>query len=470
MPITTNQVFEALARRCRGDRELLALMAQGFLDSVRGTFATLGAGIRHGQWPRVKRLVQALQVTAGSCGADVLCELAQGVAALAAQGDAAGVALRLPVLDEGFRCLRAALAEVCANRLQSAGENLVAAPRAPHPAPRALQCPGRGPAPGATAGMDLAARVPITAGGAARASGSRARPRPPRQRAPEILLEEMTHPLTLAGITTPRQVCLDGSTGLDELLLYADATTPQDGAKLYSREGYRAGEIALAYVDPAGAILHDGEPCGALRELTMLFPLSEGELAELAAVRERRVTARAGVESEPDWHLAEMSEPAGDGQLARPQSGLAPGPLPPRTPRSTAKRTPGSGAGRIATRPCTAPQEPEEPPVPGRIRKAKVTVCGQRYTLWSAEPPKSLRRAAAYVHATFRRLCRQRPPLPPFRAAVLVAVIVASELLKERVAARQLQDRAAQCDRRPPVQRSRPGNSSTRAARRLSRM
>jgi hypothetical protein len=120
-----------------------------------------------------------------------------------------------------------------------------------------------------------------------------------------IVLEEMTHRTTLAGLITPWRVRLDSAEESDDLILYADATTPETGAKLYTREGYRAGEIALAYVDPLGEMIRFDEDYGSLSALTFLSPLGEQEVVDLNADRAKHLIARDGVESEPDWFCAQ---------------------------------------------------------------------------------------------------------------------------------------------------------------------
>jgi cell division protein ZapA len=65
-------------------------------------------------------------------------------------------------------------------------------------------------------------------------------------------------------------------------------------------------------------------------------------------------------------------------------------------------------------------------------RKIEVEILGETYTLCSDDPPEHLQRVAAYVDTSLCDLVRQHPSLGPVKAAVLVSVMVADELLKER--------------------------------------
>jgi hypothetical protein len=114
-----------------------------------------------------------------------------------------------------------------------------------------------------------------------------------------IILEEMTHRTTLAGVLVPWRVRLDGGVCSEELLLYAEDTTPQTGALLYTCEGYRTGEIPLAYVDPTGEMIRFDEHYAWLSALVFLSPLDQQELAALDADRAKQLIAQGRVKSEP---------------------------------------------------------------------------------------------------------------------------------------------------------------------------
>jgi cell division protein ZapA (FtsZ GTPase activity inhibitor) len=260
----------------------------------------------------------------------------------------------------------------------------------------------------------------------------------------------MSHPPPLAGITAPCQVYLVGRAGQDDLVLYADDTAPMAGAKLFSREGYRAGEIALAYVDPEGTILHRDAPCGVLRDLTVLFPLSDYELDGLEADRARRMAARGGVESEPDWYRAKPTD-LQEVTLPGPWRSGTGAPVPALKDLAVEQRLLVSGALHgETTYTLTAHQTGLEQPASRRAEKTEVEIFGERYTLWSTESAEMLGQVAAMMNAAFGRLFGGCPPLPPARAAVLVAVAVAAELFKELETARQCADEAACCDRTSP--------------------
>jgi HPt (histidine-containing phosphotransfer) domain-containing protein len=77
MIMTGSEIVDALAEHCHGDPEILSRAVKAMLDSVPEMLAPLQTMLRHGQLHRLKRLVHRLKGTAKTCGAVVLCELAE---------------------------------------------------------------------------------------------------------------------------------------------------------------------------------------------------------------------------------------------------------------------------------------------------------------------------------------------------------------------------------------------------------
>lgn len=132
-----------------------------------------------------------------------------------------------------------------------------------------------------------------------------------------ILLDELTHRTTLAGLHTPFHVQLEGPVSEDDLLLYCDPTSPKTGALLYSFEGFRAGEIPLAYVAETGELLRFGGHYGSLSDLSVLWPLTEAECFALDAERALCLATHGGEQGEPDW-APSAPFPPGDAEGSGP--------------------------------------------------------------------------------------------------------------------------------------------------------
>jgi cell division protein ZapA len=65
--------------------------------------------------------------------------------------------------------------------------------------------------------------------------------------------------------------------------------------------------------------------------------------------------------------------------------------------------------------------------------KVTVTICGEEYVVKGDKDPEHIQRVAAIVHQKMMQITMANPRLPRNRAAVLVALNLADELLRLQV-------------------------------------